>query len=101
MLPVSRIAVCRSLSVFAEVDVEGMSKLVSFFIAHLCSDPIEMLTRERRGRGGQLTAYIQTRLTDFSDYRTSADVELTHIGALKTILSEACPRIPASSLSAE
>jgi hypothetical protein len=38
---------------------------------------------------GQLTTYIQTRLTDFSDYRTAADVELTHIGAIKTILSEA------------
>jgi hypothetical protein len=37
----------------------------------------------------QLTNYIQTRLTDFSNYRTTADVELTHIGTLKTILSEA------------
>jgi len=36
----------------------------------------------------ELTSYIQTRLTDFSNYRTSADMELTHIGALKTILSE-------------
>ncbi len=42
----------------------------------------------------QLTTYIQTRLTDFSDYRTAADVELTHIGAIKTILSEAKPVLP-------
>ncbi len=44
--------------------------------------------------GEQLTSYIQTRLTDFSDYRTSGDLELTHLGALKTILSEACPEVP-------
>jgi hypothetical protein len=31
---------------------------------------------------------MQTRLADFSDCRTPADIELTSIGALKTILSE-------------
>lgn len=31
---------------------------------------------------------LQARLTDFSDYRTSADIELTHLGTLKTLLSE-------------
>ena len=32
--------------------------------------------------------YLQTRLTDFSNCRTQGDIELTHIGTLKTILSE-------------
>jgi hypothetical protein len=30
----------------------------------------------------------QTRLTDFSDFRTAGDAELTQLGALKTLLSE-------------
>ncbi len=36
----------------------------------------------------ELHAFVQTRLTDFSDCRTAADMELTSIGALKTLLSE-------------
>ena len=36
----------------------------------------------------EMHAYIQTRLADFSDCRTAADLELTQIGALKTLLSE-------------
>ena len=35
----------------------------------------------------QVTTYLQTRLTDFSDFRTSEDIEFTHLGAVKTILS--------------
>lgn len=33
----------------------------------------------------------QTRLTDFSDCRTAADMELASIGTLKTLLSEVLP----------
>ncbi len=36
----------------------------------------------------EIHAFVQTRLTDFSDCRTAADMELTSIGALKTIVSE-------------
>jgi hypothetical protein len=36
----------------------------------------------------EVTTYLQTRLTDFSDFRTSEDIEFTQLGALKTILSE-------------
>jgi hypothetical protein len=36
----------------------------------------------------EMHSYIQTRLADFSDCRTAADLELTQIGALKTLLSE-------------
>ena len=36
----------------------------------------------------EMHIYIQTRLADFSDCRTAADMELTNLGALKTLLSE-------------
>jgi hypothetical protein len=36
----------------------------------------------------KIHTFVQTRLTDFSDCRTAADIELTTIGALKTIVSE-------------
>ncbi len=36
----------------------------------------------------QLTEALQARLTDFTDYRTPADMELTHLGTLKMLLSE-------------
>ena len=36
----------------------------------------------------EMHGYIQTRLADFSDFRTAEDVELTNMGALKTLLSE-------------
>jgi hypothetical protein len=36
----------------------------------------------------KIHTFVQTRLTDFSDCRTAADMELTSIGALKTIVSE-------------
>ena len=36
----------------------------------------------------EMHTYTQTRLSDFSDCRTAADLELTSIGALKTLLSE-------------
>ncbi len=36
----------------------------------------------------EMHTYVQTRLADFSDCRTAADLELTSIGALKTLLSE-------------
>ncbi len=36
----------------------------------------------------EVTTYLQTRLTDFSDFRTSEDIEFTQLGAVKTILSE-------------
>jgi hypothetical protein len=42
----------------------------------------------------QVVAFLQTRLTDFSDCRTPADIEFAHIGALKTILSEVAPYYP-------
>jgi hypothetical protein len=46
--------------------------------------PIEFETIMRR----EMHSFVQTRLTDFSDCRTEADMELTSIGALKTLLSE-------------
>jgi hypothetical protein len=36
----------------------------------------------------EMSSCLQTRLTDFSNCRTSEDMELTHLGTLKTILSE-------------
>ena len=36
----------------------------------------------------EVMSYLQTRLTDFSDFRTGEDMEFTHLGTLKTILSE-------------
>jgi hypothetical protein len=36
----------------------------------------------------ELSSYVLTRLTDFSDCRTAADLELTNTGALKTLVSE-------------
>jgi hypothetical protein len=39
-------------------------------------------------RSCPLTAALQARLTDFTDYRTPADMELTHLGTLKMLLSE-------------
>ena len=36
----------------------------------------------------EVMSYLQTRLTDFSDFRTGEDIEFTHLGAVKTILSE-------------
>ncbi len=36
----------------------------------------------------EMMSYLQTRLTDFSNFRTGEDIEFTHLGALKTILSE-------------
>ncbi len=36
----------------------------------------------------EVTTYLQTRLTDFSDFRTPEDIEFTHLGTLKTLLSE-------------
>ena len=36
----------------------------------------------------EIHIFVQTRLTDFSNCRTEADMELTSVGALKTVLSE-------------
>eukprot|EP00291_Cryptomonas_curvata_P025007 CAMPEP_0172175582 /NCGR_PEP_ID=MMETSP1050-20130122/14314_1 /TAXON_ID=233186 /ORGANISM="Cryptomonas curvata, Strain CCAP979/52" /LENGTH=495 /DNA_ID=CAMNT_0012847713 /DNA_START=581 /DNA_END=2068 /DNA_ORIENTATION=- len=46
--------------------------------------PMEFETIMRR----KIHTFVQTRLTDFSDCRTAADMELTSMGALKTIVSE-------------
>jgi hypothetical protein len=46
--------------------------------------PYEFETIMRR----KMHTFVQTRLTDFSDCRTAEDMELTSIGALKTIVSE-------------
>ncbi len=35
-----------------------------------------------------LVLFPQARLTDFSDFRTKEDIELSHLGTLKTLLSE-------------
>jgi hypothetical protein len=55
----------------------------------LCNSKGEIGTQEfetimRR----EVMSYLQTRLTDFSNFRTGEDIEFTHLGTLKTILSE-------------
>ena len=54
----------------------------------LCNADGEIGTEEfETSMRKEVTTYLQTRLTDFSEFRTSEDIEFNQLGAVKTILS--------------